>query len=167
MLEIADKGFDELSSQIDQYIEEFKQRSSKGDFDIEINSLTLEEYVINWAESTNFQIVENEHKPDFSDLVNELNDLGLKNISELIKIIPSNYPDITKKYGYSTTILGLLRDWMIIYDYKKYHEEVSFNWLGIDSESHQIIESYLNEEQMKEFYEMYKDHYFIEDEYIE
>ena len=169
MLEIADKGFDELSTQIDQYIEEFKNRSSEGDFNIEINSITLEEFVENWANTTGFQIRENLHKSDYSELVNELNEMGIKKISELIEIIPANFIKVAKQKTYVTTIHGLIRDWMIIHDYRKYHDEVSFDWSGFGHKSLEILESFLNKEQMTDFLEIYSDHDFFEigDEFME
>ncbi len=58
MLELADKGFDELSDEIDQYIEEFAKRTSRGDFDIEINSITLDEYIEKWRKGAKFELEE-------------------------------------------------------------------------------------------------------------
>jgi putative GTP pyrophosphokinase len=158
MLEIADKGFDELSHQIDDYIQSVSERTSRGDFDIEITSISLEEYVEKWAQDTGFHLVEFSQKADFSDLVRELSEMGVRELSELIHIIPDNYSEVTARLGYSTNIYGLLRDWMIIHDYKRYHDEVSHDWMGYDSKSLAVVSEILGADEMAELEKIYSDH---------
>lgn len=157
MLEIADKGFDELSSQIDLYIEEFNNRTSEGDFDIEINSISLEEYVRKWAKNNDYPLEEYSRKTDFSDLVNELNELGIRKIYELKNIIPKNFAEISRERGYSSNIYGLLRDWMLIHDYKRYHEKVSYNWSDLALEEGEIFSAFLNPDQVTEICNLFSD----------
>ncbi|MDH3343086.1 MAG: GTP pyrophosphokinase [Gammaproteobacteria bacterium] len=164
MLEIADKGFDEISSQMNEYVKDFNSRTNKGDYNIEINSISLEEYIEKWANSNNFELREylNRPKSDFSDLICELDQMGVRTILELMKIIPDNYSEAAKKLNYSTTIHGVIRDWMLVHDYKKYHDEVTFDWHGFSSTA--MFSELLTPDRMSEFYEIYKDHDFLDDD---
>jgi len=131
MLEIADKGFDELSNQIDDYISELEMKASKGDYNVEINSISLREFVEEWAKKAGFNLNISMIKDDNADLIQELNDYGIYRIEELKRIIPDEYVGTAIKLHYSTTIFGLLRDWMLLHDYQKYLNDVSFHWAGI------------------------------------
>lgn len=132
MLEIADRGFDELSKQIDKYIENIKSETEQGNLSIEINSLSLEEFVREWSKSTGFPLQEPPDKDKYIELVDELHEFGIDTLERLRSIIPSKYIEAAKKLGYSTNIYGLIRDWMLMTDYQKYrdycwHEK----WFGI------------------------------------
>jgi GTP pyrophosphokinase len=158
MLEIADKGFDELSQQIDQYIEEFSERTSRGDLDIEINSISLEEYIETWAKRTKFHLTEHSSRENLSDLVRELNEMGIRKISEIENIIPKDYSEVAGRLKYSEPIYGLLRNWMIIHDFKRYHDEVSHDWKGFEAASLNLISEFLGEEKMVELKKTFSDH---------
>lgn len=158
MLEIADKGFDEISKQIDKYIEDFANRTSEGDFDIEINSISLEEFVEKWAEDNNFKLEDYHHKADVSELVKELDEFGIHKIIKLKEMIPNRFAEVSNKRNYTTNIFGLLRDWMLIHDYKRYHDEVSYSWSGFDPEGEEIFSDFLPPEQLSELYDLFVDH---------
>lgn len=158
MLEIADKGFDELSKQIDQYIEEFSRRTSMGDLDIEINSISLEEYIEAWAKRNKFDLKKHSSREDLGDLVRELNEMGIRKISELEDIIPEDYLKIADKIEPSSNIYGLLRNWMIIHDFKRYHDEVSHDWNGFDTNSLNLISELIGEDKMTELEKTFSDH---------
>lgn len=66
MLEIADKGFDELSTQIDQYIKAVAEKSARGDLSDEINSLTAEQFVTEWCEANDI-LLESANKDDYDN----------------------------------------------------------------------------------------------------
>jgi ppGpp synthetase/RelA/SpoT-type nucleotidyltranferase len=157
MLEIADKGFDDLSTEIDQYITDFLSRTEEGDFDIEINSISLEEFVENWANHSAFMLEEYHHKTDVSELVRELEEFGIHSLKDLKAIIPDKFSEITRKHNYSTNIFGLLRDWMLIHDYKKYHNEVQYTWSGFDPEGDECYSLFLKKDQVHEIFDLFED----------
>jgi ppGpp synthetase/RelA/SpoT-type nucleotidyltranferase len=126
LLEIADRGFDELSQAIDRYIAEVKNKTSEASLDIEINSISLEAFVNQWVEKTGFPLERISSKDSYGELVRELNEFGIQTLSDLNFIIPENYTAKAAGRDYTTNIYGLVRDWMLLHDYKKYKEKVSY-----------------------------------------
>ena len=128
LLEVADKGFDELSKSIDSYMENLHEKSSHGDLEVEINSISLEQFVSKWSKNNNFALEGVYDKSNLSELVRELSEFGINSLSELNAIIPENYVEIMKENKLSTNIYGLIRDWMLISDHNKFTENVDYSW---------------------------------------
>lgn len=126
ILEIADKGFDEISNQIDRYIESIRNKSENGDLSTEINSLSLKEYIANWSSinSINIELFDE----NIEELITELSEFGIKSLKDLQDIIPKNYAENLSKIKTNPTIYGIVRDWMLIADWRKFHKTVQFNW---------------------------------------
>jgi putative GTP pyrophosphokinase len=150
MLEIADKGFDELSKQIDHYISELTEKSRNGDLSFEVNSISLERFVLDWSRDSGFSIEVMSYKPEFSELVDELNQFGITTLAELKDIIPSRYVECARAIGYKTTIYGVIRDWMLINDWRKFLEKVSFSWV-LNPEPPDIYEEIFSDEEFALF----------------
>ncbi|RUM91348.1 MAG: GTP pyrophosphokinase [Thiomicrospira sp.] len=165
MLEIADKGFDELSSEIDSYILTYTSRTQKGDFDIEINSISLPEFIENWATENAFPLEPLSYKLPLDDLISELEQMGIRKLDELKNIIPENYIEASKSINYETTIYGLVRDWLLLHDFERYHDEVSYNWNGIDYGTWNLMEHMMDVKTFKLFKKKFDDHPFLPDEY--
>lgn len=155
MLEIADKGFDEISKEIDEYIVDYAKRTEGGDFDVDINSLSLDEFVSTWCKKNEFNLEPIYFKSDIGQLVKELEQLGITKISHLMKIVPNKYAEVARDKNYGTNIFGMLRDWMLIYDYRLYHEKVEYDWSGFNPEEQQILDEFLTPEQMSEVYVLF------------
>lgn len=122
MLEIADKGFNKLSHEIDEYAQDVKQRATAGDYDIELNSISLEQFLKSWAEKSGISF---EPAPDLDSsrvVIEELKDYGIQTLGDLRKIIPTNFADAAKTAGYSPNTLSLARDWMLVHDFERYRD---------------------------------------------
>jgi ppGpp synthetase/RelA/SpoT-type nucleotidyltranferase len=146
MLEIADKGFDEISTQIDAYMEGIKHKAETGDLDTDINSLSLKQFVETWSLQNKVDV---EFFDDhLEDLVAELLQFGIKKVSELKDIIPENYVDIFKKEKFSSTIYGIVRDWMLIHDWRAFDNKVSINWVLNED---RIFAHFFDEKELAEF----------------
>lgn len=128
MLEIADKGFDNISKQIDSYIEQVSEKSAKGDLSTEINSLSLAQFVESWAESTGLQLDNYHPKDDYASLIHELKQFEIFTLSDLNNIVPEQFTKVVKETSLSQTILGVVRDWMLISDWRKFKEKVHCDW---------------------------------------
>lgn len=161
MLEVADKGFDELSSLIDSYIESLHEKSSKGDFGTEINSISLEQFVLDWSNKNEYKLEPVLNKEHFVELVRELDEFGVNTLSELQEIIPDKYLEISKEKNIYTNTYGLIRDWMLISDYQKFIEKVEFHW-GMGAPSETIFQYIMPEEKYKDFYQYFE---WEDDEY--
>ena len=121
----------------------------------EINSISLEKFVEEWAEKAGFPLNEPSLKDDYGDLVSELDDFGINRISELKAIIPDEYVEKALAREYSTTIHGLVRDWMLIKDYAFYRNNVSYTWSGFDPEGDEIYVDFFSPQELKELYSLF------------
>ena len=151
MLELADKGFDELSDEIDDYVESVKHETEIGNMEVEITSISLEEFIEAWAKRNDFRLEEPTTKEHYSELVGELKQFGIDQLKELNDIIPGEFATKAIKKGYTSTIYGVVRDWMMIHDFQRLIDRVEFDWkLGPDDDL--FIGLYLSKEQVGYIY---------------
>ncbi|WP_010606847.1 GTP pyrophosphokinase [Pseudoalteromonas maricaloris] len=154
MLEIADRGFDEISSEIDKYIEQVDKKSDSGDLDLEIDSISLKRFVQSWAEKEDLAL--NKVPKNYNDeVINELSQFGINSLEELNALIPSGYAEAMKRIGYSSNLLGVVRDWMVINNFRKFHEDVEFNWV-YETRDLELLKVFLSESDMSEFIDLYR-----------
>jgi putative GTP pyrophosphokinase len=149
LLEIADKGFSEISSSIDSYLTSVQNKSAAGDFSSEVDSLSLVQYVENWAANNEVSITSSGDKSGFGELVQELHQFGVSTLDDLRKIVPKDYEKKIRKSG-SINIYGIVRDWMLITDWRKYRNQVSYDW-GLGPDDLYPISDYLNSEELPHF----------------
>jgi putative GTP pyrophosphokinase len=128
LLEIADQGFNETSRAIDEYSENLQTRTSRGDFDIEITSLSLDAFVGLWASRTGYEF-ELSSRGDLGDLVEELRQFGVSTLAELDEIVPKDYVKVASEFKESTSTHGVVRDWMLIKDWRRFVRDVHFSWV--------------------------------------
>ncbi|MFD0892518.1 hypothetical protein KBB96_13915 [Luteolibacter ambystomatis] len=121
LLEIADRGFSALIDQIDRYKTEIDFSSENRSL-MELNGITLSRFVEKWCEDNEFKVIPAAIKinAEYSKSIRELADFGILTIGQLEAIIHPRYGKTSKKQKYSTTVLGLVRDWMILHDHDKY-----------------------------------------------
>lgn len=148
LLEIADKGFDETAHSIDAYSKSLDEQTAKGEFDIEITSLSLEAYVNKWAKDNQIKLRELVLSSDLSDLISELDQFGIRKLSELDRIAIKKYSDVAKKRHHETTIYGLVRDWMLIANWEKFVKNVRFDWIMDDDT---ILDEFFSREEYEKF----------------
>lgn len=113
MIEIADRGFDELSTKIDNYILELKDRSEAGESDIELNSLSLAEFVQETSPQFSLEITANNDDSLSKKVVKELQAFGISTISDLENLITEQFVEAVNDHEKATTIAGLVRDIMM------------------------------------------------------
>ena len=154
MLEIADKGFDELSNQIIEYTTQIEKKVQKGNLDIEINSISLEEFIYNWSETNNYPLGKTNNKDLLSEVIKELNQFSIYKISELEKIIPKGFLEKNIVYELNTNIFGLIRKWMILHDYKKFIQNVHFNWV-LTNKDLDLYNAFLSKKDLEELKKLY------------
>ncbi|MGF6264381.1 putative GTP pyrophosphokinase [Paraburkholderia youngii] len=154
LLEIADKGFNELSQQIDVYLQSLREKTDQGDLTSAIDSLSLDTFVHNWSEASGFELETVTNKPNVSELVRELSDFGVETLADLEKIIPVDYVKKAKESGYSTNIYGLVRDWMILTDWRRLLETVDFHWVLSPAET-KMYHAFMSPEEVDELYEAF------------
>lgn len=131
-LELVDMEFDSIAKEIDKINIEVTKGTKSGKLDFEINTTTLKQYLITKFEELIPKFIEpNLSSPEAEiEILKEIKDFGLNNLSELNKIIP---PDFIEKYKANSVsisnFLGLLRILMICVDWENYFENAfKNNW---------------------------------------
>jgi ppGpp synthetase/RelA/SpoT-type nucleotidyltranferase len=143
-LEVVDREFDTLSTEIDTYALEISEKTESGDLFISINSTSLKEYM-----TKRFRpLIEKGVDPSLvfdEDIIQELSDMGINNIAELDNIIPKDYIEKKPKYFIPTwDHLGLIiRDILIIHDCNAYFNKAwKKKWFNIDKTDVDFYKSY-------------------------
>jgi putative GTP pyrophosphokinase len=129
MLEIADKGFDDLAREIEKYTKQVQSQSDQGTLQAEVDSISLPLFVETWAKRNDVELTPMRDNANFADLVSELRDYGIRNISELQAIEPAGYSEMLIGQAWDTNIYGVVRDWMLVHDWRRYAERVKRNWV--------------------------------------
>lgn len=146
MLEIADKGFSEISSKIDTYIEKVHADTAQGILDYVLDSITLPQFIDNWLKKNKLKLDHIEHKLDINELIGEINSVGINTASELNEVIPDSYAQKCKDINYTSNIWGYVRDWLIINDWKKLIENNEIDWI-LDEEDDAIIPLFFDDDE--------------------
>lgn len=158
MLEIADKGFNELSEKIDSYAKDVHEKVKTGNLDYSLDSISLPEFVINWAESNNLYLDSYTLEPDYDDLLKELHALDIFEAQQLKEIIPDNYTEVAYKNTYVATIHGHVRTWLLLNDWRKLWQVTRFPWsISVPN----LYPEYFDKEEMSEFASTFR---FISDD---
>lgn len=130
VLEMMDREFDNLSKEIDLYAEETKLKTSQGNFDIFIDTVSLSNYLINKFE--NYEIDKSwKNEIVNNEIINELHDFGFEKISDIDIVLSEDALSfiLSKKQTY----IGLLRDLMMYLDIDKYFTHSYMNdWGNMD-----------------------------------
>lgn len=125
-LELADKEFDRIASDIDKISHEVEIGTKEGKLDFELNTTTIKQFL-----TTKFEpLIPERIQPVFPSseseirILKELQLYGLKSINDLNAIIPDDLLSVLEKSQKSSgNLLGLLRTIMIAYDWKRYFDK--------------------------------------------
>ena len=153
LLEIADKGFDQTAKAIDNYSSNLQRRTSHGDLNFGVDSLSLVAYIEHWADQNDVKVAVKNWPDGISLLVRELHEFGIKTLSELEEIIPEDYAKIAPQVDESLTIFGVVRDWMLIKDWRRFKRDVEFDWFMSRSTA---VERFLSPEEYADFQRSFK-----------
>ncbi len=142
MLEMADREFNLLAKEVDDYKEKVKEITRNGQIDIKTNKTSLQRYLLAEFRA---EIKEDIIEPTFvsesesNNILKELDRYGIWDLVKLDSIIPEEVHDVILKELDSSSnlsFISLLRLLMIINDHRKYFEKVwkrDFNILDKDS----------------------------------
>lgn len=129
VLELMDNEFDKLSRDIDEYAKSMQKAVSKGDYNLGIDSKSVEQYVLKKFDGIKNVRPCNDGIIVTDKVVEELVRFGYKTIQELDDDINS----CKNICEYKDTYIGLLRNLMMLKDCRKYFEKAFYgNWGSID-----------------------------------
>lgn len=136
MLEIADEGFSEIVSAIEEYKESIENDDLEKLFTQEINSLNLYKFVQEIAKKIglNVEDVKDWGSTTTQDIISELQICGLNNFKTLYDSVPDNYAKICLDYYPNTNIYGFLRDIMLINNFEALNSKTDLNWALVGDE---------------------------------
>lgn len=145
MLEIADEGFSEIVSSIDEYKASIKDNDLEQLTLQEINSINLYKFVQEITKEMDLELspISNWEGEYAKEILEELKLSGFNNFKEITDAIPENYSEVFKQFGFSTNILGFLRDIMLINNYEKLSKNESINWVLASESEHEELENYI------------------------
>nr|WP_315449218.1 hypothetical protein [uncultured Pseudomonas sp.] len=149
MLELADKGLDELSREMDAHIEQVQEDIKSGSLESPIDSVALVRFVEEWAAGHSVNMKPLKPKSGYGDLIEELNSFGVCTLAQLMEIVPADYHEHMNE---DRTIYGVVRDWMLIRDWRGFAKRVKYNWVYVDTGDDPLW-SYLSEEERLAFME--------------
>lgn len=165
MLEVADKGFSELSADIDAYAQKVSIGTESGDLSFEINSVSVDEFVNGWANKSGYPLRKLSSGHDgINELLGEIRDFGVNSLDDLANTIPDNYTKIAKLHREHSTVLGLVRHWMMISDPERFLESVDPNWV-IDASTVRILKEFLDDVEVDRLVEKIGVHDDYENDY--
>jgi putative GTP pyrophosphokinase len=127
VLELMDHEFEKLSYEIENYALEVKDKTEYGDYDIDIDSTSLEEYM----KSKYGDLGERAGNHIKGDMIEELKKFGINTLRDIENISKGKSLRIEDNSYY-----GILRDLMIITDADKYFKEAydhSWSFMEMDS----------------------------------
>jgi hypothetical protein len=151
LLEIADRGFEELSARIDAYTQEVNDSSPEEWTTRSIDSITLTRFVEQLATSKGIMLSRTFEAGESAEAVGELQAFGLHSIAELSAITsdPKVEKFLNERVDPSLTGIGLLRSMMMAHDMERYFEKVQFRWIAIAERTHEILVSIWGEQKVK------------------
>jgi putative GTP pyrophosphokinase len=153
-LELLDWVFESISKDIDEYTHEVEKKTEKGDLNTLITSTSLKVYLTqNFSKLLESGLRPNRDEDDDIKMVTELSAMGIDNLEQLNKIIPTDFADVALKCNLSTTFLGLLRYIMIISKADDYFKKAwKDSWNYIDKEAVNLLKHYnVREKLLKEY----------------
>ncbi|GAB6098144.1 hypothetical protein JCM16358_00230 [Halanaerocella petrolearia] len=131
MLEMADREFNSLAKEVDNYKAKVRKLTKNGERGLRISKDSLNDYLL---EEFDNEIKNNVLQPSFgkedsglNNIIKELNKFGIYDLIELDSILPAKFHDNIKielEGLPNANLIGLIRSMMIISDHRKYFEKV-------------------------------------------
>lgn len=128
LLEIADKGFSEIASEIDSYAEGVSQQYKSGDLNVPINSISVTEFMDEWALKHDVEVRQNYPDTLIKQVLHELKAFGVDTIQQLNNLCPKNYVEEYMQLDKTNSLIGVVRDWMVIADPDKIVNVLNVDW---------------------------------------
>jgi hypothetical protein len=138
-LEIIDRGFDEISREIDAYKHQVSKSSKSQLEDSPLDSITIERFLSRMKEVSRIP----EEDSSITDVVvRELQEFGVKTIKDLADLATDSFVEAHEKYIPYTTQRGFLRELMMYSDLSTYLTKAwNKNWEACSSETFALLSS--------------------------
>lgn len=142
-LELIDREFDSLVSEIDAYKLQIKKEVAAQKFDVELTSDSLRAYFETKGNQTLLSqnsLAVWSKKSD--EVIQEMHDFGLETLNDFIELDKKYGGDDFLADGQSKTIAGYVRDCMMLDDCKKYFDRAwNGHWTGLTERMREFLEA--------------------------
>lgn len=135
VLELADREFNGLATDIDAYTKSVSTRTTGGDLDIEINTPSLRVYCDRMRAKFARTKIHSVEVSTYDDLVKELHEFGLLKLRDVESMITPAFLQAYDRADNKTNDLGILRDAMMYSDIERYFADAwKRRWASIEPE---------------------------------
>jgi putative GTP pyrophosphokinase len=135
MLELADREFAGVSSEIESLSKSVTKAVKKGELDSAISTVSLIAYMKSKSDSFKSVRIHAQPPKRMETVANEIINFGLHTLADLDALIERNRASL-EKAGKEQTYSGFIRDALMLDDIEKYFSECwAENWQIIDSSS--------------------------------
>ena len=125
---MVDREFNNLSDEIDRYRHEVSVRTKEGDLNIEINSVSLRNYLSFFIDKMEILGVEDYDSTTLERAINELASMGVNTLQDLNTLLNAEFLDAyrkVKRHNYIIPYGAFLRNAMMFYDLERYFSQTS------------------------------------------
>ncbi|WP_036566683.1 GTP pyrophosphokinase [Oceanospirillum beijerinckii] len=159
LLEVADKGFDEISKEIDSYSERINSEDNESVLQEEINSISIVRFFDDLVSNQNINVKKYNHGSFdrlISDVISELKAFGVVYIKDLDQFIDARMVKMLKeRRDNDVNIFSFFRFMMIVKDYKKL-KEIGVPW-AIHEEGLTLLEQYFDKKEHTELVKLFSE----------
>lgn len=151
VLELADREFNNLAAELDNYSIEVSDKTKKGDLDIELNSISLNQYLVRKSEDLKLSLTINPEERQHLIVIDELRNFGIDSIAKVEELLTSEFIKAFKAHHQATdrTSVGILRSAMMYADIKKYFTKVSGEWTSCTMDTIRLLTEKYSEEEVR------------------
>ncbi|MDG3443931.1 GTP pyrophosphokinase [Nitrospirillum amazonense] len=128
LLELADKGFEEISNSIDSYAKEIAKSSPVELNDKVIDSITFVKFMTNFLTVNKIETKRKIDDESVSTCISELHEYGLNSVADLNSIISDDAIESLKQEIAPKSVIGIIRLLMLFHDIDRYFSRVNFSW---------------------------------------
>lgn len=150
-LEMVDMNFSALAREIDNYANEVGEKVSRGDLDIEINSISLLRYLslkLDPLQGKGVSVLADSHISKV--IIEELENFGVCSLGDLETILNENFLESVVRHQGYTTYAGSLRDAMLVADIDRYFSASwNGNWQEAESYTFEMLKDKYEEEKVE------------------
>lgn len=142
VLELTDREFDQISTNINVYKSDIANKTKRGDLDIEINSTALIEFLTTKYNTAISAGLEPSFYSADDEIIQELHDFGINTLKELNDIILEDRVEKVTEFG-NANFTSLIRMIMILKDKDRYFKNAwNRNWGNLQGPSQKLLQFY-------------------------
>ena len=140
MLEIADREFSAIATEIDTYADSVRKSAQRGELEIDVNSTSVATYLMELTNREQFEIFGRDGTTVLPIVIEEMRAFGVATLADLDRLFSPEMIVAVRKHEKEITFIGLLRDAMMFEDIQRYFKEAwQDHWGATDRWSYDMF----------------------------